>query len=118
MTDKVVVLSTAGSQAEAARIAEELLEKRLAACVNIVGRIQSFYLWHDKLQRDEEFLMIIKTCRAKLDQVQDAIREMNSYELPEFIALSVEGGSDEYLRWLDTCVGKSSERPNIAEPEG
>jgi hypothetical protein len=43
---------------------------------------------------------------------------MNSYELPEFIALSVEGGSDEYLRWLDTCVGKSSERPNIAEPEG
>ena len=107
MTDKVVVLSTAGSQAEAARIAEELLERRLAACVNIVGRIQSFYLWHEKLQRDEEFLMIVKTCRAKLDQVRDAVRELNSYELPEFIALPVEGGSDEYLHWVDTCVGQT-----------
>lgn len=108
MTDKVVVLSTAGSQSEAARIAEELLERRLAACVNIVGRIQSFYLWHEKLQRDEEFLMIIKTCRAKVEQVREAVRELNSYELPEFITLSVESGSDEYLRWLDTCVGESA----------
>lgn len=108
MTDKVVVLSTAGSQAEAARIAEELLEKRLAACVNIVGRIQSFYLWNDKLQRDEEFLMIIKTCRAKVDTLRETIREMNSYELPEFITLSVEGGSDDYLRWVDNCVGQGA----------
>lgn len=108
MTDKVVVLSTAGSQAEAARIAEELLEKRLAACVNIVGRIQSFYLWNDKLQRDEEFLMIIKTCRAKVDKLRETIREMNSYELPEFITLSVEGGSDDYLRWLDSCIGQNA----------
>ena len=110
MTDKVVVLSTAGSQAEAARIAEELLEKRLAACVNIVGRIQSFYLWNDKLQRDEEFLMIIKTCRAKVGKLRETIREMNSYELPEFITLSVEDGSDEYLRWVDTCVGESASK--------
>jgi periplasmic divalent cation tolerance protein len=105
MTDKLVVLTTAGSQAEAARIAEELLERRLAACVNIVGRIQSFYLWKDQLQRDEEFLMIIKTCRAKQEKVGEAIRELNSYELPEFVSIEVDGGSEDYLKWLDSCVG-------------
>jgi periplasmic divalent cation tolerance protein len=105
MTDKLIVLTTAGSQAEAARIAEELVERRLAGCVNVVGRVQSFYRWEEKLQRGEEFLMIIKTDQAHREQVRNAIRELNSYDLPEFVTLAVEGGSQEYLNWIDSCVG-------------
>ena len=104
MTDKLLVLSTAGSQAEAARIAEEMLERRLAACVNVVGRIQSFYRWEDKLQRAEEYLMLIKTVRAREEQVCAAIRELHSYELPEMISISIDDGSPEYLKWMDSCV--------------
>ena len=104
MTDKLLVLSTAGSQAEAARIAEELLERRLAACVNVVGRIQSFYRWEDKLQRAEEYLMFIKTVRAREEQVRAAIRELHSYELPEMISISIDDGSSEYLKWVESCV--------------
>jgi periplasmic divalent cation tolerance protein len=104
MTDKLLVLSTAGSQAEAARIAEELLERRLAACVNVVGRIQSFYRWEDKLQRAEEYLMLIKTVRAREEQVRAAIRELHSYELPEMISISIDDGSPEYLKWMESCV--------------
>lgn len=104
MTDKLLVLSTAGSQAEAARIAEELLERRLAACVNVVGRIQSFYRWEDKLQRAEEYLMLIKTVRAREEQVRAAIRELHSYELPEMISISIDDGSSEYLKWVESCV--------------
>jgi periplasmic divalent cation tolerance protein len=104
MTDKLLVLSTAGSQAEAARIAEELLERRLAACVNVVGRIQSFYRWDDKLQRAEEYLMLIKTVRAREEQVRAAILELHSYQLPEMISISIDDGSPEYLKWMDSCV--------------
>jgi periplasmic divalent cation tolerance protein len=105
MTDKMIVLSTAGSQAEAARIAEELVERRLAACVNVVGRIQSFYHWEDKLQRAEEYLMVIKTNEALVEKLHAAIQELNSYELPEFVTLAVKGGSAEYLKWINECVG-------------
>ena len=105
MTDKVVVLSTAGSQAEAARIAEELVERRLAACVNVVGRIQSFYHWEGKLQRAEEYLMIIKTVEALEEKLRSAIEELNSYELPEFVTVAVRSGSPEYLKWIDEGVG-------------
>jgi len=104
MTDKLLVLSTASSQAEAARIAEELVERRLAACVNVIGRIQSFYRWEDKLQRAEEYLMIIKTDRANEEKVREAIRELHSYELPEFITVPIEGGTAEYLSWMDSCI--------------
>lgn len=105
MTDKVVVLSTAGSQAEATRIAEEIVERRLAACVNVVGRIQSFYHWEDKLQRAEEYMMIIKTNETLIEKLHAAIQELNSYELPEFVTLAVEGGGAEYLKWINQCVG-------------
>src|SRR5256885_11405259 len=104
MTDKLLVLSTAASQAEASRIAEELVERRLAACVNVVGRVQSFYRWEDKLQRAEEFLIIIKTITAHEEQLRAAIRELHSYDLPEFVTIQVEGGSQDYLQWVDSCV--------------
>jgi periplasmic divalent cation tolerance protein len=104
MTDKLVILSTAESQAEASRIAEELVERRLAACVNLVGRIQSFYHWDGKLQRAEEFLLIIKTDQAHEEQVRTAISQLNSYDLPECISLPVSDGSAEYLQWIENSM--------------
>lgn len=105
MTDKVLVLTTTGSEAEAKRIAQALVERRLAACVNIVPRIQSVYKWEGKVETAEEFLLVIKTTKARSADVQAAIRELHSYDLPECISISMEGGSAEYLKWIEESVG-------------
>ena len=104
MTDKVVVLSTAGSQEEANKIATALVERRLAACVNIIPRIQSVYRWEGKVESAEEFLLVIKTVKARQEEVESAIRKLHSYELPEFIAISIERGTADYLAWIEECV--------------
>ncbi len=104
MTDKLLVLTTAGSEVEAQKIAEALVERRLAGCVNIVPRIQSIYRWQGKIEQAVEYLLLIKTRRSREEQVQAAIRELHSYELPEFIAVSIESGGAEYLKWLSDSV--------------
>jgi periplasmic divalent cation tolerance protein len=104
MTDKVVVLTTAGSQEEANKIATALVERKLAACVNIVPRIQSVYRWQGKVQSAEEFLLIIKSAKPREEAIRSAIRELHSYELPECITLGVESGSAEYLKWIEDSV--------------
>jgi periplasmic divalent cation tolerance protein len=100
MTDKLLVLTTTGSEPEAKKIAQMLVERRLAACVNILPRIQSMYRWKDKVESAEEYLLIAKTAREKEFQVQAAIRELHSYEVPECISIPIEGGSAEYLKWI------------------
>ena len=104
MTDKLLVLTTTGSVAEAQKIAHALVERRLAACVNIVPRIQSIYRWEGKVETAEEFLLVIKTMRSHEQDVQSAIRELHSYELPECIAVSIDSGSEEYLNWIVESV--------------
>jgi len=100
MTDKRIVLSTAGSEEEARNIARELIERRLAACVNIVPQVESIYRWQGKIESNREWLLLIKTTAEKFERVRDAIRELHSYDLPECIALAIEDGSPEYLHWL------------------
>jgi periplasmic divalent cation tolerance protein len=104
MTDKRIVLSTTGSESEARKIAHYLVEHQLAACVNIVPRIESIYRWQEKVESSEEWMLLIKTTADKFSSVRDAIRELHSYELPECIALSVEDGSTEYLEWIGRSV--------------
>lgn len=104
MTDKVLVLTTAGSEAEARNIAQQLVERRLAACVNIVPRIQSVYRWQGKIESAEEFLLLIKTAQACTPELQAAVRELHSYDLPEFVVVSMESGSEEYLNWIAESV--------------
>jgi periplasmic divalent cation tolerance protein len=104
MTDKVLVLTTAGSEAEANKIAEALVTKRLAACVNIVPRIQSVYRWKEKVETSQEFLLLVKTTQAHERRVQDAVRELHSYELPEHIAIAMDAGREDYLKWIDDSV--------------
>ena len=100
MTDNRIVLSTAGSEEEARKIAHHLVENRLAACVNIVPHVESIYRWEGKVEANREFLMMIKTSAEKFAEVRDAILELHSYDLPECVALAVESGSVEYLEWL------------------
>ena len=100
MTDKRIVLSTAGSEDEARKIARHLVESRLAACVNIVPQVESIYRWQGKVETAREWLLFVKTSAERFPEVRDAIRELHSYELPECIAISIEDGSLEYLQWL------------------
>jgi periplasmic divalent cation tolerance protein len=104
MTDKRIVLSTAGSEEEARKIARHLVEDQLAACVNIVPRIESVYRWEGKVESNLEWLLVIKTTGEKFPAVRDAIRELHSYELPECIAISIEDGSTDYLEWIGQAV--------------
>ena len=108
MTDKRIVLTTAGSAEEARKIARELLERRLAACVNIVPQVESIYRWQGKVESAQEWLLLIKTTAAMFSAVRDAIRELHSYELPECVLLNIEDGSAEYLDWLANAVKKAS----------
>jgi periplasmic divalent cation tolerance protein len=104
MTNNRIVLTTAGSQEEAQKIARALVERRLAACVNIVPQVRSIYRWQEKVETAEECLLVIKTTRAAFDSVRFAIRELHSYDLPECICLAIEDGSKEYLDWIASCV--------------
>ena len=100
MTDKRIVMTTAGSVDEARRIAETLVDRKLAACVNIVPKVVSIYRWKGKVEEAEEWLLWVKTA-APFEHVRDAILEMHSYELPECLSISIETGSEQYLKWLD-----------------
>jgi periplasmic divalent cation tolerance protein len=104
MTDKRIVLSTAGSEEEAQKIARHLVEHQLAACVNIVPQIESIYRWQGKVESSQEWLLLIKTTAKKFPAVRDAVRELHSYELPECIALRIEDGSAEYLQWIEDSI--------------
>ena len=104
MTDKRIVLSTAGSEDEARKIALHLVENRLAACVNIVRGMESVYRWQEKVESNRELLLLIKTSAERVPEVRDAIRQLHSYELPECVAISVEGGSSDYLEWIERSV--------------
>jgi len=104
MTDKRIVLSTAGSHDEARKIAQHLVEHQLAACVNIIPHIESIYRWQGKMESSTEWLLLIKTTQEKFPAVRDAIRDLHSYELPECIALAIENGSAPYLEWIAQSV--------------
>jgi periplasmic divalent cation tolerance protein len=104
MTDKRIVLTTAGSEEEARKIATRLVERRLAACVNIVPQITSIYSWQGKVEESGEWLLVIKTIAAAFAEVSHVIKELHSYELPECICLALEDGSSAYLEWIAESV--------------
>ena len=106
-SDKKIVLTTAGSREEAQKIARGLVERRLAACVNIVGPIDSVFRWKGKVEEAQEWLLVVKTTAAALKAVGAAIRELHSYELPECVEIAIEGGSDKYLAWIGEEVASS-----------
>jgi periplasmic divalent cation tolerance protein len=104
MTDKILVLTTAGSEVEAGKIARALVERRLAACVNVLPKVSSVYRWQEKIEQSEEWLLVIKTGQELFGKVQDAIKELHSYELPECVSVTVDSGSADYLKWIGDSV--------------
>jgi len=113
MTDKRVVLVTCGSQEEASRIARAVVTARLAACVNILDSpVRSVYRWKGRVETAMEFLLLIKTRRARLRALEAAVASLHSYQTPEFIALPVAEGSRKYLNWLDECV-RADRKPGL-----
>ena len=102
--DKIVILITTGSEEEAHKIAELLVNRREAACVNIVPRVDSLFWWKDKLDSARESLLLVKTKASLFPEIISLVKEIHSYEVPEIIALPIIAGSEDYLKWLDiTC---------------
>ena len=104
MTNQKIVVTTTGSQDEARRIADALVERRLAACVNIIPAIESVYRWQGKIERAQECLLLIKTEGTAAQRVRQAVSELHSYDLPECIELTIDDGSPSYLKWITDSV--------------
>ncbi|MCH8319493.1 MAG: divalent-cation tolerance protein CutA [Acidobacteria bacterium] len=100
MSKCYLVFSTIDTHQEAERIAQQLVEERLAAGVNIVPKITSIYRWKGALERATEHLMIMKTAEDRLSSLTRRIKELHPYEVPEVIALSIEDGDSTYLEWI------------------
>jgi len=100
----IQVLTTVESYEDAEKIAQALLNKRLAACIQIIGPITSLYWWEEKIEKATEYLLLIKTKKNLYKKLEKAIIEVHHYKVPEIIANPVTGGNPEYLKWLDQEV--------------
>jgi periplasmic divalent cation tolerance protein len=100
MTECIVAYVTAPGEEEAEKIARDLVENRLAACVNIVKNMRSIYRWQGKVEDEAEVLLIIKTRRALFGRLVEKVKQLHDYSVPEIIALPVVEGSRDYLKWL------------------
>jgi periplasmic divalent cation tolerance protein len=105
MTDKIVVITTCGSEEEARKLAAALIEKRMAACVNITAPVTSVYRWKGTLEEAKEWMLIIKSRRERFEELRVMLEAAHSYELPEVLAIPVVEGSPNYLAWVEaeTC---------------
>ncbi len=110
MPDYIEVTVTIDNKKIAVRIANELLDKRLAACVQISGPVESFYEWDGKRTRTREWKLAIKTRDDIFSMVEKAVKELHPYAVPEIIIRKIEGGSGDYLEWIERSV---YEKPGI-----
>ncbi len=95
----LIVTCTCSNEVEAQHIAKELVDRRLAACVQISGPITSVYRWQGEVESTAEHLLLIKTTSDRFDQVRDAITTLHSYDTPEIVAVPIITGSHKYLNW-------------------
>ena len=103
-SDYVIVLTTLGADIDPATIGLRLVEERLAACVNALPEMESFFRWHGAIERDRERQLIIKTTADRLPELEQRLHEMHPYDLPEFLVIPIGAGSEQYLRWLRTST--------------
>lgn len=106
MTNAQIVLTTVGVFEAAEKMAEQLVERRLAACVNIIGPVRSVFRWKEKIEHEQEYLLVIKTSLDRADQLMSELKGLHPYEVPEIIEIAVSGGGEQYLAWLAAEVRK------------
>jgi len=109
MTEHILVMVTCSNRQEANEIAEAAVTDHLAACVSVAGRFRSFFHWEGELQKETEWLLLIKTVRHRFKELARRIAELHSYEVPEIIATPILEGHPAYLNWLDEATAKPSE---------
>jgi periplasmic divalent cation tolerance protein len=103
-SDYVIVLTTLPAGADCPAFAETLVSEHLAACVNVLPEMQSVYWWKDKVERDGEHQVVIKTTATRLDELQARICELHPYEVPELLVVRVDGGDEAYLNWVSQAT--------------
>lgn len=100
MDEYLLVISTVSSETEGKNIAQKIVEERLAACVTVTSAVQSFYWWEERIANDQEFILFIKTKTSLFQKLEQRIKTLHSYQVPEIIALPIQTGSKEYLDWI------------------
>jgi periplasmic divalent cation tolerance protein len=106
MSELLQVSTTTGTREVAERIAVELVDRRLAACVHVAGPIRSTYRWQGKVESAEEWTCVAKTSREQLPAIQTLLKELHPYEVPELVATPIVGGSEAYLKWVQEQLGE------------
>jgi periplasmic divalent cation tolerance protein len=101
MTDKIVVLSTCASEEEGEKLARLLVEEKLAACVNVIPGMRSYYWWKGVIESSPECLLVVKSSRELFDSIKTVLASAHSYEVPEVVALPILEGSENYMNWLE-----------------
>ena len=104
MTDALIVFCTCSSREESLKLAQAIVEREAAACVNIVPAVESVYRWEGKIETAQEFLLVIKTTRERFAALQELILKLHSYDTPEVIAVPVVIGLPKYLEWLGATI--------------
>lgn len=99
MSNRLIYI-TAASEEEAAKIGRMLVQERLAACANLLGRIGSIYWWEGKLQEEQEAALIVKTTAALVERLVERVKQAHSYDCPCVVALPIDGGNQEFLDWI------------------
>ena len=102
----VIVLTTIGGDADGAALGRTLVDERLAAGVNVLPPMTSLYRWKGNVEQDREQQLVMKTSAARVDALQARLRELHPYEVPEFLVIPVESGSEAYLGWVRDAVGR------------
>jgi len=105
MTDALIVFTTFGTEEEAARVVRTLAEERLIACGNLVPDVRSIYPWRGEIQDQREVMAILKTRKQDWPVLMSRLLELNSYEMPECVAVRIASGSPAYMAWLDEVLG-------------
>ena len=101
MENPLIVLVTVPSQKDGERIGRNLVEAKLAACVNIIPHICSIFFWQGKVETEDELLLLIKTMPDRLDALIEKVKKIHSYDVPEILALPVAAGSSDYIKWVE-----------------
>lgn len=101
MSQLVIILTTMPDDDRAHTIAQTLVDEHLAACVNVHAPMTSIYRWKGQVERERERQLVIKTTISRVSQIEQRLRELHPYELPELLVVAVDGGSDGYVRWVE-----------------